>query len=56
MYGSAKVRKLFQRHDFTIRPTDSDSSHQLGPVERTHRTVANSICAQLIGANIDIRF
>ena len=55
MYGSDKVRKLFQRHCFTIRPTGSDSSHQLGPVKRTHRTVANSICAQLFGVNIDIR-
>ena len=56
MYGSAKVRNIFQRHGFTIYPTGSDSSHQLSPVECTHRTVANSIRAQLIGANIDIRF
>lgn len=56
MYSSAKARKLFQCYGFTIRPTGSDSSHQLGPVERTHRTVANSVRAQLIGANIDIRF
>ena len=40
----------------TIRPTGSDSSHQLGSMERTHCTVANSIHTHLIGANIDIRF
>ena len=56
MYGSDKVRKFFQRYGFTIRPTGSDSSHQLGPAECTHQTVANSVRAQLIGANIDIRF
>ena len=56
LYGSAKVCKIFQRHGFTIQPTGTDSSHQLSPVERTHRTVANSIRAQLIGANINIRF
>ena len=56
MYGSAKVRKLFQQHGFTISSTGSDNSHQLGPVERTHQAIANSIRAQLIGANIDIRF
>ena len=56
MYSSTKVRKLFQRHGFTIRLTGSDSSHQLGPVERTYRTVANSIRAKLIGADIDTQF
>ena len=56
MYSSTKVRKLFQRYGFTICPTSSDSSHQLGPVERTHLIVTNSVRAQLIGANIDIRF
>ena len=56
LYGCHQVQKLFERYGFQIRPTGSDSSHQLGPVERTHRTVANSIRAQLIGAALDVRF
>ena len=27
LFGSAKVKKIFQRHGFTIRPTGADSSH-----------------------------
>ena len=56
LFGCNQVQRLFQRYGFTIKPTGSDSSHQLGPVERTHRTVANSIRAQLTGAALDARF
>ena len=47
---------ILERRSFKLCLTGSDNSHQLGPIERTHHTVANSIRAQLIGANIDIRF
>ena len=47
IYGSVYVQKYFERNCFTILPTDSDSSHQLGHVEQTHCTVTRIICAQL---------
>ena len=50
------MQNLFQEFGYESRPTGADSSNQNGPVERAHRTVANSIRAMLHGANLDIKF
>ena len=50
--GSAK---LIQKKGYDILPTGADNSHQNGPVERGHCTLANMIWAILIGANLDIK-
>ena len=34
----------------------TDASHQNGPVERAHRSVAKSFCAFLFGANLPVNF
>ena len=56
LYGNPKVRKLFQQYDYAIHPTGADSSHQNGPVERNHQTMANHVRCLLDGANLDIKF
>ena len=56
LYQSPKVRKLFKHHGFEVLPTGADSSHQNGPVERQHRTVADGMRAMLLGANLDVKF
>jgi hypothetical protein len=56
LYNNQKVRALFQRHGYAIRPTGADSSHQNGPVERAHQTIGNALRTMLIGANLDARF
>ena len=52
LYHNPAVRKLFAQKGYAIRPTGADASHQNGPVERSHRTVANQIRCLLSGANI----
>ena len=39
-----------------MHSTGSDNSYQNGPVERYHRTLANSIGYMLTGANLDIKY
>ena len=39
-----------------LLPTGADNSHQNGPVERGHCTLANTIWTLLVGANLDIKF
>ena len=56
LYHNPAVRKLFQQKGYTIRPTGADASHQNGPVERSHRTVADRIRCLLSGANLPIKF
>ena len=43
-------------HSHAIRPTGADASHQNGPVEQAHLTVANAIRACLIGVNLEPKF
>jgi len=56
LYQSPKVRKLFKHHGFEVRPTGADSSHQNGPVERQHRTVAGGMRAMFLGASLNVTF
>ena len=56
LYHNPAVRKLFAQKGYAIRPTGADASHQNGPVERSHRTVANQIRCLLSGANLPTKF
>ena len=56
LFKNPKVHKLFKKYDYTIQPTGASSSHQNGPVERNHRTIANHIRCLLDGANLEIKF
>lgn len=56
LFRNPKVRKIFEKRGFKIHPTGTDASHQNGPVERAHRTVAKGIQALLIGSNLDPKF
>lgn len=56
LYRNPRLRHLFQQRGYDIRPTGADSSHQNGPVERAHRTVADMIRTLLSGANLPIKF
>jgi hypothetical protein len=56
LYANPKVRDLFTEFGYALCPTGADSSHQNGPVERGHLTVANAIRALLTGANLDVCF
>lgn len=56
LYANPQVRELFTEFGYSIFPTGADASHQNGPVERGHLTVANAVRSLLTGANLDIRF
>ena len=56
LYGNPKVWQLFSKYGYSIQPTGADSSHQNGPVERNHCTMANHVRCLLNGANLDIKF
>jgi hypothetical protein len=56
LYRNPIVRSIFERYGYDVRPTGSDSSHQNGPVERAHLTIANGIRSMLVGAKMDVPF
>jgi hypothetical protein len=56
LFANPQVRALFTEFGYSIFPTGADASHQNGPVERGHLTVANAIRSLLTGANLDVRF
>ena len=56
LFNHPEVRNLFEKKGYAIHPAGADDSRQNGPVERGHRTLANTIRALLIGANLDIEF
>ena len=56
LFNHPEVGNLFKKKGHDILPTGADNSHQNGPVKRSYRTLANTICVLLIGANIDIKF
>jgi hypothetical protein len=49
LYKNPVIRALFERYGYDVQPTGSDSSHQNGPVEHAHLTVANGVRSLLIG-------
>ena len=56
LYNNPKIRALFKEFHFDIYPTGADSSHQNGPVERSHQTIGDALRTLLTGANLDPRF
>ena len=56
LFNNPKVRKLFKKRGFAIYPTGANASHQNGPVERAHRTVAEGMRAFLVGSGAPIKF
>jgi len=56
LYANPAIRALFSEFGYALRPTGADASHQNGPVERAHLTVANAIRALLTGAGLEVRF
>ena len=56
LFNHPEVQNLFRKKSYNIIPTSANNSYQNGPVERGHCTLANTICALLIGANLDIKF
>ena len=50
------MQNLFKKKGYDILPTGAENSHQNGPVKSGHRTLANTIQALLVGANLDISF
>jgi hypothetical protein len=56
LYSNPAIRRLFDKFNYTVRPTGADSTNQNGPVERAHLNVANAIRAMLHGANLRTRF
>ena len=56
LYHNPEVTTLFKKFGYDIYPTGADASHQNGPVERAHRTIADSIRTFLMGANLPIKF
>ena len=56
LYHNPKVISLFKEFGYEVRPMGADASNQNGPVEQAHLTVANAVCAMLLGANLDVKF
>jgi hypothetical protein len=51
-----EVTELFANAGYIVEATAPDSSHQNGPGERPHRTIANAICTMLAGAALPNKF
>ena len=56
LYSNPDIVNVFTQHRYEVHPTGTDSSHQIGPVERAHRVIGDHVRALLIGADLHIRF
>jgi hypothetical protein len=56
LYNNPKIRDLFKEFGYDVYPTGADSSHQNGPVERSHQTIGDALRSLLTGANLDPKF
>ena len=54
--GNPLVHNLFWRHCYSVYETGGYSFNSNGPVERAHRTVADSIKVVLLGVGLPVRF
>jgi len=50
------IVKLFQQAGYAIKPTAPDSSHQNGPGEHPHQSIAEGLWAMLGGAALEPKF
>ena len=55
LYKNPKVRKIFEKRGFAVYPTGTDASHQNGPVERAHCTVAKDMRSFLLSSSVPIK-
>ena len=56
LFNNPEIKNLFTKSGNCIHPTGADASNQSGPVERAHRSIADTICALLTGSGIDTKF
>ena len=56
LFNNPEVKNLFTKSGYTIHPTGADASCQNGPVERAHRSIADTIRSLLTGANMSMKF
>ena len=50
------VLNLLKKHDYDIRPTSPDSSHQNALLERPHATIGDAMRTMLLGAKLDLKY
>ena len=50
------VLDLLKKHDYDIRPTSPDSSHQNALEERPHKTIDNAMRAILLGPKLELKY
>jgi hypothetical protein len=50
------VVDLFSNAGYKVETTAPDSSHQNGPGERPHQTIADAMRSMLAGANLPMKF
>lgn len=51
-----EVVNLFEENGYHPEPTAPASSHQNGPGERPHQTIADAICTMLLGSGLEPKF
>ena len=56
LYSNPDILNFIINHHYEVHPIKTDSSHQNGPVERTHPVISDHVRALLIGINLDIKF
>ena len=50
------VLELLKKHDYDIRPTSPDSSHQNTLGEQPHETIGDAMRAMLLGAKLYLKY
>ena len=53
---SNEVIQLFEQAGYNIKFTSPNHSHQNGPVERPHQTIATALRTMLHGADLDVKY
>ena len=53
---SNEVIQLFEQAGYNIEFTSPNHSHQNGPVERPHQTIATALRTMLHGADLDVKY
>ena len=56
LFNHLEVQNLFRKKGYDNLPTRANNSHQNSPIEQGYCTLANTIRALLVGANLDIKF
>ena len=56
LYSNPNILNIFTNHHYEVHPTETNSSHQNGPVEQAHRVISDHVPALLISASLNIKF